>query len=111
VSLFVAGAGFGEIWRDSRKGKGCFCSIESAPSERESTLGCEAGCGLRFYGRIGLGSSCSDHGRIGRAMEITFHLFSILQAHFTWQAQLVISEHDFFHTSPIFFWEIENASL
>ena len=29
----------------------------------KSNLGCEAGCGLRFHGRIILGS-WSDHGRI-----------------------------------------------
>ena len=54
-------------------------------------LGCEAGCGLRFHSRIILGS-CSDHGRIGPALEMTFHLFleiffEILQCHFSWQAQ------------------------
>ena len=29
----------------------------------KSNLGCEAGCGLRFHGRIMVGS-CSDHARI-----------------------------------------------
>ena len=40
----------------------------------KSSLCGAAGCGLRFLGRIILGS-CSDHGRIGRALEMTFHLF------------------------------------
>ena len=40
----------------------------------QSNLTCEAGCGLRFHSRIILGS-CSDHGRIGPALEMTFHLF------------------------------------
>ena len=36
--------------------------------------------------------SWSDHGRIGRALEMTFHPFSanffeILDGHFSWQAQ------------------------
>ena len=34
----------------------------------KSNLTCEAGCGLRFHGRIMLGS-WSDHGRIGPALE------------------------------------------
>ena len=60
----------------------------------KSNLTCEAGCGLRFHGRIMLGS-CSDHGRIGPALEMTFHLFleiffEILQCHFSWQAQYLV---------------------
>ena len=43
------------------------------------------------HGRIGLGS-WSDHARIGRALEMTFQLFSanvcqMLGGHFAWQAQ------------------------
>ena len=62
-------------------------------------LGCEAGCGLTVswsdHGRIMLGS-WSDHGRIGRALEMTFHPFSanffeILDGHFSWQAQYLVS--------------------
>ena len=39
--------------------------------------------------------SCSDHGRIGPALEMTFHLFleiffEILQCHFSWQAQYLV---------------------
>ena len=49
----------------------------------------------RFHARIMLGS-CSDHGRIGRALEMTFHPFSanffeILDGHFSWQAQYLVS--------------------
>ena len=52
----------------------------------KSNLTCEAGCGLRFHGRIMLGS-WSDHSRIVPALEMTFHLFSkilseILQCNF-----------------------------
>ena len=43
-------------------------------------LGCEAGCGLTVswsdHARIMVGS-CSDHSRIGRALDMTFHLFSL----------------------------------
>ena len=51
-------------------------------------LGCEAGCGLTV--------SCSDHARIGRALEMTFHLFSpnffhILDGYFSWQVQYLVS--------------------
>ena len=54
----------------------------------KSNLGCEAGCGLTV--------SCSDHGRIGPALEMTFQLFSrnlsqILESHFAWQAQYLVS--------------------
>ena len=40
--------------------------------------------------------SWSDHGRIGRALEMTFHPFSanffeILDGHFSWQAQYLVS--------------------
>ena len=49
----------------------------------------------RFHGRIMVGS-CSDHGRIGRALEMTFHPFSanffeIRDGHFSWQAQYLVS--------------------
>ena len=49
----------------------------------------------RFHGRIMLGS-WSDHSRIGRALEMTFHPFSanffeIRDGHFSWQAQYLVS--------------------
>ena len=49
---------------------------------------------LRFLGRIILGS-WSDHARIGRALEMTFQLFSanfcqMLGGHFAWQAQYLV---------------------
>ena len=52
------------------------------------------GSGLRFHGRIILGS-WSDHGRIGRALEMTLQPFSanlsqILEGHFSWQAQYLV---------------------
>ena len=57
----------------------------------KSNLTCEAGCGLRFHGRIILGSF-SDRPRIGN----DFHLFSanfcqMLSGHFAWQAQYLVS--------------------
>ena len=111
--LFVAGAVFGEIWNDSRSEK-CLDNDTccSARSEKccifqykmlvvgvKSKLGCEAGCGLPVswsdHARIMVGSF-SDHARIGRALEMTFQLFSanffeILDAHFSWQAQYLVS--------------------
>ena len=61
----------------------------------KSNLTCEAGCGLRFHGRIMVGSF-SDHSRIVPALEMTFHLFSAnfchtLSGHFAWQAQYLVS--------------------
>ena len=40
--------------------------------------------------------SCSDHSRIGRALEMTFQLFAanfcqMLDGHFAWQAQYLVS--------------------
>ena len=60
----------------------------------KNNLGCEAGCGLRFCGRIILGS-WSDYSRIVPALEMTFHLFldiffEILPCHFSWQAQYLV---------------------
>ena len=60
----------------------------------KSNLGCEAGCGLRFCGRIMVGS-WSDHSRIVPALEMTFDPFSeifseILPCYFSWQAQYLV---------------------
>ena len=57
----------------------------------KSNLTCEAGCGLRFCGRIMVGS-WSDRPRI---VEMTFHLLSkilseILQCNFALQAQYLV---------------------
>ena len=98
VSLLVAGAVFSEIWNDSRSAKCCIFQYKLLVVGVKSNLGCEAGCGrtLSFsdHARIILGS-CSDHSRIGRA-EMTFHPFSanffeILDGHFSWQAQYLVS--------------------
>ena len=99
VSLFVAGAVFGKIWNDSRSAKCCIFQQKMLLVGVKSNLGCEAGCGLTVscsdHGRIILGS-WSDHSRIGRALQMTFHLFSpnfseILDGHFSWQAQYLVS--------------------
>ena len=88
VSLFVAGAVFGEIWNDSRSAKCCIFQYKMLVVGVKGNLGCEAGCGLTV--------SCSDHARIGCALEMTFHPFSanffeILDGHFSWQAQYLVS--------------------
>ena len=80
VSLFVAGAVFGEIWNDSRSAKCCIFQYKMLALGVKGNLGCEAG----------------DHGRIGRALEMTFHPFSanffeILDGHLLWQAQYLVS--------------------
>ena len=100
MSLFVAGAVFGEVqvfsWQAQYSVK--FGMIAGARNVNfqykmlvvgvKGNLGCEAGCGLTV--------SWSDHGRIGRALEMTFHPFSanffeILDGHFSWQAQYLVS--------------------
>ena len=99
LSLFVAGAVFGEIWNDSRSAKCCIFQYKMLVVGVKSNLGCEAGCGLTVLwsdpARILLGS-CSGHSRIGPALELTFHLFwanflEILENHFAWQAQYLVS--------------------
>ena len=92
VSLFVAGAVFGEIWNDSRSAKCCIFQYKMLVVGVKGNLGCEAGCGLTVsfsdHSRIMVGS-WSDHSRIGRALEMTF--FEILDGHFSWQAQYLVS--------------------
>ena len=56
VSLFVAGAACGEIWNDSRSGKRCNFQWNLLLASAKSSLCGAAGCGLRFLGRIMLGS-------------------------------------------------------
>ena len=51
-------------------------------------LACEAGCGST--------ASCSDHARIGRALEVTIHVSSprlshILDGLFSWQVEALVS--------------------
>ena len=85
VSLFVAGAVFGEIWNDSRSAKCCIFQYKMLVVGVKSNLGCEAGCGRRFHGRILLGSwsdparillgSCSDRSRIGNDVSAVFEKF------------------------------------
>ena len=45
VSLFVAGAVFGEIWNDSRSAKCCIFQYKMRVVGVKGNLGCEAGCG------------------------------------------------------------------
>ena len=54
----------------------------------KSNLGCEAGCGLTV--------SCSDHSRNGLGMvsdrpRIVNDVSSVLENHFAWQAQCLVS--------------------
>ena len=71
VSLFVAGAAFGDIWNDSRSAKRCIFQYKMLVASAKSNLGGEAGCGLTVSwsdrSRIGLGS-WSDHDWIGPAL-------------------------------------------
>ena len=57
VSLFVAGAVFGEIWNDSRSAKRCIFEYKMPVVGVKSNLGCEAGCGVTV--------SCSEWSRNG----------------------------------------------
>ena len=88
VSLCVVGAGLGEIWKDSRSAKCCIFQYKPFVRSAKSNLGCVAGCGLT--------ETVSERSRIGRALEMTFQLFSanfcqMLDGHFAWQAQYLLS--------------------
>ena len=88
VSLCVVGAGLGEIWKDSRSAKCCIFHYKPFVRSAKSNLGCVAGCGLT--------ETVSERSRIGRALEMTFQLFSanfcqMLDGHFAWQAQYLVS--------------------
>ena len=88
VSLCVVGAGLGEIWKDSRSAKCCIFQYKPFVRSAKSNLGCVAGCGLT--------ETVSERSRIGRALEMTFQLFSanfcqMLDGHFAWQAQYLVS--------------------
>ena len=74
VALFVANAVFGESLSVRLGAKRCILQKKMLLGTSQSNLTCEAGCGLRFHARIMVGSF-SDHGRIGPALEMTFHLF------------------------------------
>ena len=88
VSLCVVGAGLGEIWKDSRSAKCWIVQYKPFVRSAKSNLGCVAGCGLT--------ETVSERSRIGRALEMTFQLFSanfcqMLDGHFAWQAQYLVS--------------------
>ena len=68
ASCVKRSAVFGEIWNDSRSAKCCIFQYKMLVVGVKSNLGREAGCGLTV--------SWSDHARIGRALEMTFQLFS-----------------------------------
>ena len=92
VSLFVAGAVFGEIWNDNRSAKSCIFQYKMVVVGVKSNLGCEAGCGLTVSFSDPVLGSWSDPARIGPALEMAFHLFwtnflEILENHFAWQAK------------------------
>ena len=56
LSLFVAGALFGELWNDSRSAKCCIFPYKMLVVSAKSNLGCAAGCGLGSWSDS-LGSS------------------------------------------------------
>ena len=92
VSLFVVGAVFGEIWKDRMSSKCCIFQYKMLVRSATSNLMLRGG--LRTDGN-GLGT-VSDRDRIGRALEMTFQLFSanfcqMLDGHFAWQAQYLVS--------------------
>ena len=74
VSLFVAGAVFGEIWNDSRSAKFCIFQYKMLVVGVKSNLGCDAGCGVTVSfsdpARIILGSA-----RIGTDVSADFEKF------------------------------------
>ena len=75
-----------------------YFSIENARGEREKSPLLRGGLRRTVPARMLLGS-CSDHSRIGPALEMTFQLFSrnffeMLESHFAWQAQYSLMFQD-----------------
>ena len=93
VSLCVVGAVLGEIWKDSRSAKCCIFQYKMLVRSAKGNLDLLRG-GLRTDGfMVG---TVSERSRIGRALEMTFQLFSanfcqMLDGHFVWQAQYLVS--------------------
>ena len=92
VSLFVAGAVFGEIWNDSRSAKCCIFQYKMPVVGVKSNLGCEAGCGVTVSfsdpARIILGM-VSDRSRIVNNVSCVTRINH--EIHFSWQAQYLVS--------------------
>ena len=90
VSLFVAGAPFGEIWNGSRSAKCCIFPRKKRMVSAKSNLSCAAGCGLM--------GSRSDHSRIMVDRPHTVHDISAVLTQFLsyfgllflWQAQYLV---------------------
>ena len=78
VSLFVAGAVLGEIWKDSRSAKCCIFQYKMLVRSAKGNLCCAAGCGLTGSwserSRIILGT-VSDRPRIGNDVSAVFRKF------------------------------------
>ena len=78
VSLFVAGAVLGEIWKDSRSAKRCIFQYKMLVRSAKGNLCCAAGCGLTGSwserSRIILGT-VSDRPRIGNDVSAVFRKF------------------------------------
>ena len=84
VSLFVAGAALGECLNVRLGAKRCIFQEKMLVVSSKSNLRGEAGCGLRFHGRIMVGS-WSDRSRIVPALEMTFSLvFRKFLPHVKW---------------------------
>ena len=74
VSLFVAGAVFGEIWVDSRSAKCCNFQYKMRCRGGKSKLCERTGSVLQFHGRIMFGS-WSNRPRIGNDASTVFGKF------------------------------------
>ena len=95
VSLFVAGAIFRDIWKDSRSAKCCIFQYKMLPVGVKSNLGCEAGCGLMVsrsdHGWIILGSWSDGLRIVNDVSSVSANFFESLDGHFSWQAQYLVS--------------------
>ena len=84
MSLFVAGATFGEYLGDSRNAKCCVSTIKIRPQSAASKLGERMGCGCPFHSRITLGT-LSEQLSIGRN-DSRISGF-MLEVNISWRAQ------------------------
>ena len=78
LSLFVARAGFGEIWNDSRSANCCIFHYKMSAVSAKSNLSCAAGCGLtgswsdHAWIMLGLAAHCKSRFSCFRKISLRF---------------------------------------
>ena len=85
VSLFVASAVLGEIWKHSRSAKCCVFPYEMLAASAKNNLGCAAGCRLT--------GSCSDHARFQLFSAKLCEIAPLIFNDVAWVTQINLENH------------------